>query len=336
MKLFSKKKTADDQSPPTTHEAAEGRDSAASTASNPERKPGLFSRLGKTRGSLFAGIGSLFTGEKIADSVFDDIEDQLLVADVGVSVAGRIVDRLRQEAANGSHEKLIAALREVMLDIVGPCEVAPPELVAGRPNVLLMVGVNGVGKTTTLAKIASKQHQAGTAVMLAACDTFRAAAIEQLQSWGERLGVPVIAQSHGADAAAVAFDAYSAAKARGTELLLIDTAGRQHTHGDLLEQLKKVSRVLGKADPDLPDHVWLTVDAGNGQNVLSQVAHFDEAMGLSGLCVTKLDGTARGGVLLALADRFKLPIYYIGTGESADDLTRFNAEEFVDALLPGI
>lgn len=326
MKLFSRKNQAGQ--PP------EPNDEKPDAAGKPES--GLFGRLGKTRNGLFGGISSLFSGSKIEDAVFDEIEDQLLVADVGVAVATRIVDRLRREASNGSQEQLVETLRQVMLDIVSPCETAELALVSGRPTVLLMVGVNGVGKTTTLAKIASKYHQQSTRVMLAACDTFRAAAIEQLQAWGERLGVPVIAQSHGADAAAVAFDAFSAARARNSELLLIDTAGRQHTHSDLVEQLKKVSRVLAKADPALPDHVWLTVDAGNGQNVLSQVAHFDEAMGLTGLCITKLDGTARGGIVLALADRFKLPIYFIGTGESAADLRRFIAADFVDALLPDL
>lgn len=301
-----------------------------------QKKSGLFSRLSRTRGGLFGGITNLFSGERVDESVFEEIEDQLLVADVGVSVAGRIVERLRKQAGTGSQQQVIDTLREVMLEIVGPCEVGDLELTPARPTVLLMVGVNGVGKTTTLAKLASKYKNQGRRVVLAACDTFRAAAIEQLQSWGQRLDIPVIAQSHGADAAAVAFDAYSAAMARKTDILLIDTAGRQHTHGGLVEQLKKVSRVLGKADPGLPDQVWLTVDAGNGQNVLSQVAHFHEAMGLTGLCVTKLDGTARGGVLLALADRFKLPIYFIGTGESADDLHRFSANEFVEALLPEI
>ena len=259
------------------------------------------------------------------------------MADVGVTVAGKIVDRIRLDASSfnteGAHP-LHTVLRAVMLDIIQPCEAEGPKLQPDRPSVIMMVGVNGVGKTTTLAKIAARYKNSGANVLLAACDTFRAAAIEQLQNWGKRLDVPVIAQSHGADAAAVAFDAYSAAKARQRDLLLVDTAGRQHTHGDLVEQLIKVKRVLAKADPALPDEIWLTVDAGNGQNVLSQVEHFDKAVKLTGLCITKLDGTAKGGVVLALAERFGLPIQYIGTGESAEDLRKFNAEEFVDALLP--
>ena len=200
----------------------------------------------------------------------------------------------------------------------------------------MMVGVNGVGKTTTLAKIAARHRDEGARVMFAACDTFRAAAIEQLQTWGERLGIPVVSQAHGVDAAAVAFDAYSSACAREMKLLLVDTAGRQHTHGDLVEQLKKVKRVLGKADPVVPDEVWLTVDAGNGQNVLSQVQHFHEAVNLTGICMTKLDGTAKGGVILAVAEKFGIPIRYVGTGEKPGDLRPFDAAEFVEALLPGI
>ena len=323
MKLFSGRKKSTGEEP----------DSTSSGGS----QGGLFKRLGRTRESLFGGLSSLFAGNQLDESALEEIEDHLLLADVGVNVAGKIVDRLRRDSASFKAEDihpLHGALRAVMLEIVKPCEVEDFALQPDRPSVIMMVGVNGVGKTTTLAKIAARYNNCGTAVMLAACDTFRAAAIEQLQNWGERLNVPVIAQSHGADAAAVAFDAYSAAKARRSELLLVDTAGRQHTHGDLVEQLIKVKRVLAKADTALPDEIWLTVDAGNGQNVLSQVEHFDKAVKLTGLCITKLDGTAKGGVVLALAERFGLPIRYIGTGESAEDLRKFSAEEFIDALLP--
>lgn len=334
MKLFfSKKKPVEPEhaeSSPVEPEVGEGESTGSSGG-------GLFARLSKTREGLFGGITNLFRGDKVDDSVFDEIEDQLLVADLGVSVSGRIVQQLREKAKAQKLEDgqaVLQTLRQVMLDILVPCEPQDVEAEEGRPAVVMMVGVNGVGKTTTLAKLASKEKNNGTQVMLAACDTFRAAAIEQLQTWGDRLDVPVIAQSHGADAAAVAFDAYSAAVARNADLLLIDTAGRQHTHGDLVEQLKKVKRVLTKANDQVPDEVWLTVDAGNGQNVLSQVEHFHEAVNLTGVCITKLDGTAKGGIVVALADRFGLPIQYIGVGESADDLRRFDAEGFVDALMP--
>lgn len=309
-----------------------------STSTSTERSGGgLFSRLGRTREGLFGGLSSLFAADKLDDSVLEEIEDHLLIADVGVSVAGKIVNRLRNDSTlnkHGGELQLREGLRTVMLEVLRPCEQEDLEMNPDRPTVIMMVGVNGVGKTTTVAKIATRYKISESKVMLAACDTFRAAAIEQLQNWGERLEIPVVAQAHGADAAAVAFDAYSAAQARQCDLLLVDTAGRQHTQGDLVEQLVKVKRVLAKADPQLPDQVWLTVDAGNGQNVLSQVEHFDKAVNLTGLCITKLDGTAKGGVVLAVAERFGLPIRYIGTGESAEDLRKFDAEEFVDALLP--
>lgn len=333
MKLFfSKKKAREADAPAAPPNQQETSPDQATTASG-----GLFARLKKTREGLFDGITNLLRGNSIEESIFDEIEDQLLVADLGVSVSGRIIQRLREEAKENrlqDGEAVLSTLRRVMLDILMPCQPGDIEAAEGRPTVVMMVGVNGVGKTTTLAKLASKEKNNGARVILAACDTFRAAAIEQLQTWGERLNIAVIAQGHGADAAAVAFDAYSAAKARGAELLLVDTAGRQHTHSDLVEQLKKIKRVLAKTDQGVPDEVWLTVDAGNGQNVLSQVAHFDEAVNLTGVCITKLDGTAKGGVVVALADRFGLPIQYIGVGESAEDLQRFDAEKFVDALMP--
>ncbi len=298
---------------------------------------GLFSGLARTRESLLGSLASFFQGAKIDESAFEALEDQLLLADVGVVASEKILTHLRREVKQHRIQNPTAlrqSLRSILTDLLVPCQVDPLVLPEGRPLVLLMVGVNGVGKTTTLAKIAAHFQGQGSQVMLAACDTFRAAAIEQLQTWGARLGVPVVAQKHGADAAAVAFDAYSSARARGMSLLLVDTAGRQHTHGDLVEQLKKVQRVLGKADESIPDEVWMTVDAGNGQNVLSQVAHFHVAVHLTGLCVTKLDGTAKGGVMLALADQFALPIRYVGTGEGVGDLRAFQATDFVEALLP--
>ncbi len=317
-----------------------GEDSADKPAAADEKPAGggLFARLSRTREGLFGGISTLFRGNNVLDeSALEEIEDQLLVADAGVAVSTRIVDHLREQVRKrriSDPDALRDSLGTVLADLLLPCEAAPLEFPGDRPLVIMMVGVNGVGKTTTLAKLAAGYRDSGHRVMLAACDTFRAAAIEQLQNWGERLGVPVIAQSHGADAAAVAFDAYEAARARKTDVLLVDTAGRQHTHGDLMEQLRKVKRVLGKADPAVPDEVWLTVDAGNGQNVLSQVDQFHQAVNLTGLCVTKLDGTAKGGVILALAEKHGLPIRYLGTGESAADLRPFVAREFVEALLP--
>jgi fused signal recognition particle receptor len=313
-------------------------DSATQTEDSDPGGGGLIARLKRTREGLFGGITTLFRNDTLDEAALEEIEDQLLVADAGVAVASRIVEHLRADVSKRritDADTLRQSLRDVLGELLAPCK--PPEMVFpdGRPLVIMMVGVNGVGKTTTLAKLAARFQQDGRKVMLAACDTFRAAAIEQLQAWGERLDVPVIAQGHGADAAAVAFDAYSAALAREQDVLLVDTAGRQHTHGDLMEQLKKVGRVLSKADPAVPDEVWLTVDAGNGQNVLSQVRQFHEAVHLTGICVTKLDGTARGGVVLALAEEFGLPVRYLGTGESAADLRPFSTPGFIEALLPG-
>jgi fused signal recognition particle receptor len=307
--------------------------------------PGLFNRLAKTRQSLGGSLMSIFSSAtEIDDAMFDDIEDQLLVADVGFETTQAIMTTLRQTATRNNcrtADQLLDGLRGSLVDLLE----SGPAIDSGRPmdstpisgpQVILMVGVNGVGKTTTLGKLANLYHVAGNRVMLAACDTYRAAAIDQLRSWGERLEIPVIAQEHGSDAAAVAFDAYRAACAREMDYLLIDTAGRQHTQGSLMDQLKKIKRVLEKANPDIPHEVFMTVDAGNGQNVISQVENFSRVISLTGLCVTKLDGTAKGGVLFALVSRFGLPIRYVGIGEGLDDLKPFVASDFVDALLPQI
>ena len=301
-------------------------------------KQGLFARLTRTRQSLADGLKGLFASSgKIDPSIFEEIEDQLIMADLGITTAQSIISQLKSKADRSSYTsstQLLDGLREIFLEIL---DIPVPENrrpAQAAPVVLLMVGVNGVGKTTTLAKIANQYKGSGSSVMLAACDTFRAAAIEQLQTWGQRLDIPVMAQSHGADAAAVAFDAFSAARARGVDYLLIDSAGRQHTHGDLMEQLQKIKRVLAKIDESAPHEVFLTVDAGNGQNVLSQVEHFHNRIPLTGICVTKLDGTAKGGIVISLAQRFGLPIHYIGVGEGIDDLRPFDAAEYVDALLP--
>ena len=307
---------------------------------------GLFARLSSTRQPLCTGLLGIFKGrpalDGLHDSVFEDIEDQLLRADLGVHASQSLVSGLRRKSRQNKYttsQQLLQGLRETMLETLGNCqhnEINSREINArpNRPRVILMVGVNGVGKTTTLAKMAKHYQDMGSKVMMAACDTFRAAAIEQLQSWGARLDIPVVAQSHGADAAAVAFDAYSAAHARRVDYLLIDSAGRQHTHGDLMAQLKKIKTVLAKANPDIPHEVLITVDAGNGQNVISQVENFQKTIPLTGLCIAKLDGTARGGVVIALAEKFALPIRYIGVGERAEDLRPFDADEFIAALLP--
>lgn len=297
----------------------------------------LFATLGKTRRSLKEGLLGLFRGSStLGDADFDELEDRLILADMGVEASRRVVDALRKSARGeriGDAAALTARLKQELVAILGRAESAAPLPGDRRPWVILMVGVNGVGKTTTVAKLANYYQQRGHSVMLAACDTFRAAAIEQLQRWGERLGVPVIAQRHGSDAAAVAHDALQAARARGAEVLIIDSAGRQHVNADLMEQLAKVVRVIRRLDPDAPHDVWLTVDAGNGQNVLSQIEHFTRHVPLTGLCVSKLDGTARGGILVAVAERFDLKVPFIGVGERVDDLERFAAEPFVDAMI---
>ena len=301
---------------------------------------GVFSRLAKTRRALSAGLMSVFSAKpKFDEQLFDEIEDQLIMADLGVATSQLMVERLRdrvQRQGHDSPQQVIDSLRQIMLAILNESRGDEPVAASHKPHVILMVGVNGVGKTTTLAKMAHRFRQDGQSVMLAACDTFRAAAIEQLQTWGKRLEMPVIAQSHGSDAAAVAFDAYSAANARGVDYLLIDTAGRQHTHSDLMAQLAKIKRVLARTDEAAPHDVYLTVDAGNGQNALSQVESFNRSIALTGLCITKLDGTARGGIVIALAHRFGLPVRYIGVGEGLADLQPFEADTFVAALLPDV
>lgn len=306
-------------------------------------KAGLVSRLkaglAKTRSGLTEGLASLVLGRKqIDEDLLDEIETRLLMADVGVEATEQIVSDLtarvkRKQLADPS--ALLQALKEDMQTLLEP--VSRPLTLDGgaRPFVILMVGVNGTGKTTTIGKLAHHCKADGRAVMLAAGDTFRAAAVEQLQVWGERNGVPVVAQKIGADAASVAYDALQSARARGMDVLIVDTAGRLHTQHNLMEELKKVKRVLAKLDPDAPHEVMLTVDAGTGQNALAQAEQFHEAVGLTGMAVTKLDGTAKGGVIFAIAKRLEVPIRYIGVGEAIEDLRPFEAREFVDALFAG-
>ncbi len=306
-----------------------------------EKKPGLFARLkaglGKTRKNLTQGLAAAFLGKKtIDDEVLEELETLLLTADVGVEATREIIERLSERVQRkelGDLDALLDALREAILEILRP--VAQPLKVDPdkRPFVILMVGVNGVGKTTTIGKLARRYKDQGLSVMLAAGDTFRAAAVEQLQRWGERNDVPVIAQHAGADSAAVIFDALQAAKARGVDLLIADTAGRLHTQANLMEELKKIKRVMAKLDAQAPHEVMLVVDATTGQNAIAQATQFHQAVGLTGLTLTKLDGTAKGGIVIALARRLGLPIRFIGVGEGVEDLRPFDAEAFVDALL---
>jgi fused signal recognition particle receptor len=303
-------------------------------------KAGFFARLksglARTRHSLTEGVASLVLGSKSIDAqLLEEIETTLLLADVGVEATGAIIDDLTARVSRkelGNAEALMDALREDMRSILGPVSV-PLSIPPGtRPYVILMVGINGAGKTTTIGKLAHRLRQDGLRVMLAAGDTFRAAAVEQLQTWGERNGVPVIAQQPGADAASVIYDALQAARARGVDVLIADTAGRLHTQSNLMEELKKIRRVLGKLDAGAPHEVMLVVDAGTGQNALSQARQFHEVVGLTGIALTKLDGTAKGGIIFALAKKLALPIRYIGVGEGIENLREFDAVEFVDAL----
>ena len=348
MKFFRSKKKPTEDSDAGPDIAADSDTSAdnvgmvADEPSNDAQKPaepkgGLFQRLSKTRQSFASGLASLFRSSKAIDEDwYEEIEDQLILSDMGAQTSYNIVTRLRTDADRMNYrtsDRLLESLRGSLVDILTAHERTDEQTATG-PHVVLMVGVNGVGKTTTIAKIANQYKQSGQSVMLAACDTFRAAAIEQLQTWGQQMSIPVIAQSHGADAAAVAFDAYNAASARGVDVLIIDTAGRQHTHGDLMEQLKKVKRVLTKANDTIPHEVLLTVDAGNGQNIHSQVESFNDTVGVTGLCVTKLDGTAKGGVVVSVVEKSGIPVKYVGVGEKVGDLKPFDAVEFVDALLP--
>lgn len=310
---------------------------AAPTApAAPAGKPGWRERL---RGSAFArGFSGLFyANPKLDDSLLDDIETALITADVGMTATTELVDSLRKRmkarefADSGA---LLAALRAELLALLEP--VAKPLVIepGKRPFVLLTVGVNGVGKTTTIGKLAHRFRGEGRSLMLAAGDTFRAAAVAQLQAWGERNGVTVIAQGQDADPASVAFDALQAARARGTEVLIADTAGRLHTQSGLMAELGKIRRVLGKIDPEAPHEVLMVIDGTTGQNALSQLRQFHAAVGVTGLVVTKLDGSAKGGVVFALAREFGIPIRFAGIGEQPADLRVFDAEAFVDALLP--
>jgi len=305
-----------------------------------DKQPGFFARLRAklNRGDswLTYDLANLLPGGKIDDAVLDELETRLIGADVGIETTERILDGLRGKVARkelGNLEALLAALRQALLAIVTPV-ARPLQIDASRkPYVILVVGVNGSGKTTTIGKLARRLTAEGRKVVLAAGDTFRAAAIEQLQVWGDRNQVPVIAQSAGADPAAVIFDALQSAQARGADVLIADTAGRLHTQSNLMEELKKVKRVLGRLDPTAPHEVLLVLDAGQGQNALTQAQQFHQALGVTGLVLTKLDGTAKGGIVFAIADRLGIPLRFVGVGETAEDFGVFDAETFVDAVL---
>jgi fused signal recognition particle receptor len=294
----------------------------------PTSTPGFLARL---RGRL--KLPALFVGGKVDEALLEELEAQMLLADVGVEASQHIIADLRRQAEHiHDGDTLRAALKASLVAILEPVAKSLALPKDGKPFVLLVLGVNGVGKTTTLGKLAQRFKGEGKSVMLAAADTFRAAAVEQLQVWGERNAVPVIAQGPGADPAAVAHDAYVAAKARGSDVLLIDTAGRLHNRENLMQELKKIVRVLGKLDPAAPQERLLVLDAGTGQNALRQIEEFHAAVGVTGLVLTKLDGSAKGGTLVAAAERFRIPVRFIGTGEGGADLEEFDAEAYAAAL----
>jgi len=370
MKFFKRKKaaeappsaegSADARSPETVAEATveqgahtgdsvsssgEGSTDAAddgvldTPADNGADAKGLFGRLrrglGRTSDNLVRGAGNLFLGRKEIDAdLMEQLESQLLLADVGVEATVEIIDHLTQRVSRREltdPRALQMALKEELLDLLKPCE-GPLEVGAQQPCVILVVGVNGAGKTTTIGKMARHFMASGHSVMLAAGDTFRAAAVEQLQVWGERNDVPVIAQHTGADSASVVFDALQAARARNIDVLIADTAGRLHNKDNLMGGLKKVVRVMGKLDADAPHEVMLVLDAGTGQNALAQADTFRQWVGVTGVTLTKLDGTAKGGVIFAIARKLALPIRFIGVGEAVEDLRPFRAEQFIEAL----
>jgi len=318
-----------------------GKNKSGNKPDEKQEKPGLLARLrqglAKTGQLLNTDIRDLMpVGRKIDDELLEELETRLLMADVGVEATTAIIQDLTKRISRKQLDDstaLFAALREDMAAILAPS--SKPLLIDGthKPFVILMAGINGAGKTTTIGKLAKRLQGEGKSVMLAAGDTFRAAAVEQLQVWGERNGIPVIAQGSGADTASVIFDALQAAKSRGIDVLIADTAGRLHTQSNLMEELKKVKRVLGKIDEQAPHEVLLVLDAGTGQNALQQAQQFHQAIGVTGLALTKLDGTAKGGIIFAIAKRLGLPIRFIGVGEDIDDLRVFEAGEFVEALL---
>jgi len=310
-----------------------------SEVDEPVNKDKFFTRLkrglSRTKGNIGSGFKNFFRGKHIDDDLFEELEEQLLIADLGVATTTRIIDNLTQQASRKqlkNAEALYDILKKDMAELLR--KVDQPLVIDSnnKPHVILMVGVNGVGKTTTIGKMAKKFQAEGKSVMLAAGDTFRAAAVEQLEVWGERNNIPVVAQHTGADSASVLFDAMQSATAKDVDVLIADTAGRLQNKAHLMEELKKVVRVMRKHDATAPHEIMLTIDAGTGQNALSQAELFKDAVGLTGITLTKLDGTAKGGVIFAVADKFEIPIRFIGIGEGIDDLRTFNSEEFIEAL----
>ncbi len=306
----------------------------------PAAKPGLFNRLkqslSKTRHSLTEGVASLVLGKKTIDAeLLEEIETLLLTADVGTTATQEIITKLTAQIARkqlADPEALIASLKDQLYAILQPCTQPLVITDTHKPYVILIVGVNGAGKTTTIGKLAKRLQSEGKKVMLAAGDTFRAAATEQLQVWGERNDITVIAQHSGADSASVIFDAVQAAQARNIDVLIADTAGRLHTKDNLMQELQKVKRVMSKLDPQAPHEVMLVLDAGTGQNALVQAEQFNSVINVTGITLTKLDGTAKGGIIFAIAKKLAVPIRFIGVGENIDDLRPFSADEFIAAL----
>lgn len=329
-----------EQNPPLVEDESpvEERVQADEYQEKPTSEGGFFSRLIKglikTKQSIGSGFRNFFSGKKIDDELFEELEEQLLVADLGMPTTTKIIKNLTEHATKQQlrdAELLYQQLKVELADVLKP--VAQSLVLEDKkPYVILMVGVNGVGKTTTIGKLARKFQAEGKSVMLAAGDTFRAAAVEQLQVWGERNNIPVVAQSTGADSASVIFDAMQSAAAKGIDVLIADTAGRLQNKNNLMDELKKIVRVMKKYDETAPHEIMLTLDAGTGQNAISQAKLFNEAVGLTGITLTKLDGTAKGGVIFAIADQFNIPIRFIGVGEKIDDLRPFDAEEFIEAL----
>lgn len=338
---FLKKKKVDTsqaESPEIDSKASDSAVPASESAENtPIDEPELDQKLQKTRSRFTDNLLGFLRGKKpVDDDLLEELEAQLIMADVGVDATKRVIDALQEKAKKdklSDSDDVRAALRDELISILLPVEqpLEIPDTI--KPFVILVVGVNGAGKTTTIGKLAKQLQDGGKSVMLAAGDTFRAAAIEQLQAWGERNEVPVIAQDIGSDSASVIFDALQSAKARNIDVLIADTAGRLHTQSGLMDELRKVKRVLSKLDEDAPHETLIVLDGGTGQNALSQAEQFNEAMALDGLVVTKLDGTAKGGVVFAIAEKTGLPIRFIGVGEQVADLEVFQAERFVDALI---
>jgi fused signal recognition particle receptor len=299
--------------------------------------PSFMDRMRKALTRTGSGFTSLFLAQKKIDAdILEELETLLLIADVGVEVTGSIIQELTDRVSRNQLQDgaaLHTALKDLLLAKLAPCEVPLNTELATGPHITLVVGVNGVGKTTTIGKIASYLKQQGKSVILAAGDTFRAAAVEQLQAWGDRNQVPVVAQHTGADSASVIFDAIQAASSRNVDTVIADTAGRLHNKSNLMEELEKVKRVAGKLDSNAPHEVLLVLDAATGQNAVVQMAQFHQTVGVTGIALTKLDGTAKGGVIFALAEQFNVPIRFIGVGEGQNDLQPFVASEFIDALL---